>query len=211
MSEKKIFCTWNNEVFIFVASDTIIAAQSGDFNLPSTWSGNVAPKDGSTVVIPNNVTVHITSEPHWIINIQSMRIYGKLQIGPFVSSPGATFAFQYPTNIMVFKGGVLQDLTSPHVWSVSTNTIITIYNGGSFIFSQPITLLANSNNSTRTFNSSIIGPYTIAIDLQGKIQSYSCKEEKMFFSYRRSFSQINRKISLFSNYLSSFCVGWFWI
>jgi hypothetical protein len=118
------------------------------------------PRNDSTVIIPHNMTVYINSEPGLTINIRSVKVYG---------------TFQYPTNMMIFSGGVLQDLTSTHQWFVSSNTIITIYNDGSFISSQPTKLISNFNNSTETFNSSISGPYTITIDLQGKIQNYSCK------------------------------------
>ncbi|CAF3132793.1 unnamed protein product [Rotaria socialis] len=131
------------------------------------------PTNGSTVIIPHNVTVSISSQTGLTINIISMRVYGTLQIGSSINSSLTTFTFQYPVNIMIFKGGVLRDLTQNHRWFVLSNTIITIYNGGSFISSQPTTLISNTNNSTATFNSSISGPYTITVDLQGKIQKYS--------------------------------------
>ncbi|CAF4203673.1 unnamed protein product [Rotaria magnacalcarata] len=133
-----------------------------------------------TVIIPHNVTVYISSQTGLTINILSMRVYGTLQIGSSINSSLTTFTFQYPVNMMIFKGGVLQDLTLHHRWSVSSNTIITIYYGGSFISSQPTTLISNTNNSTATFNSSISGPYTITVDLQGKIQNYSCKRNLSF-------------------------------
>jgi hypothetical protein len=164
-----------NRVFVFEADDTITAAQSGDFYSSSTWDGSILPRNGSTVIIPHNVTVYIRSPMGLTINILSMRVHGTLQIGSPINSSLTTFTFQYPTNVMIFSGGVLQDLTSTHRWFVSSNTIITIYNDGSFTSSQPTTLISNFNNSTETFNSSINGPYTITIDLQGKIQNYSCK------------------------------------
>jgi hypothetical protein len=133
------------------------------------------PRNDSTVIIPHNMTVYINSEPGLTINIRSVKVYGTLQIGSPTNSSSTTFTFQYPTNMMIFSGGVLQDLTSTHQWFVSSNTIITIYNDGSFISSQPTKLISNFNNSTETFNSSISGPYTITINLQGKIQNYSCK------------------------------------
>jgi len=165
----------NDKVSLFIADETITANQSGDFYLSSTWNNNIMPKNGSTVIIPSNVTVYIGSQSSLTINIQSIRVFGRLQIGSPINSSLTTFTFQYPINIMIFKGGMLQDLTSTHVWFVTTNTIITIYNGSSFNSSQNLKLVSNFNNSTETFNSSINGPYTITIDLQEKIQNYSCK------------------------------------
>lgn len=142
----------------------------------STWGGSVVPGDGSTVIIPSNITLYISDQSSLMVNILSLRIYGKLQIGSPNNSPLTTFTFQYPINIMIFNGGILEDLTSTHLWFVSSNTIITIYNGSSFISSQSTTLIYSSNNSSTTLNSPIYGPYTITIDLQGIIQSYSCKK-----------------------------------
>lgn len=166
-------------ILIFVANDTITAIQSGEFHQNSTWNGNVIPGNGSTVIIPKNVTVNITNESFGMINIQSLRIYGKLEIGPLNNNASPAFVFEHPTNIMVFSGGILEDLTHSHVWSISTNTIITIYNSGSFNLTQPITFMPTMNNSkNETFSSSFNGPYTITIDLQGKIAKYQCKKEK---------------------------------
>ena len=131
------------------------------------------------VIIPKNVTVNITDESIGTINIQSLRVYGILEIGPLINSSSTAFLFEHPTNIMIFAGGILEDLTKNHLWSVSTNTIITIYNGGSFNFPQPITFISNLNNSkNETFNSSLNGPYTITVDLQGKLETYKCKKQK---------------------------------
>lgn len=167
-----------NELSLFVANETITAIQSGDFYLSSTWNNTIMPRNGSTVIIPCNVTVYIGNQSSLTINIQSIRVFGILQIGSPTNSSLTTFTFQYPTNIMIFKGGILQDLTTTHVWTVTTNTIITIYNGSSFNSLQNLKLNSNFNNSTETFNSSINGPYTITIDLQGKIQNYSCKKKR---------------------------------
>ncbi len=125
-----------------------------------------------TVIVPYNVTVYIPSETGLIINIQSLRIYGTLQIG---SGTNLTFTFKYSTNIMIFSGGRLEDLSLSHQWFVSLNTIFTIYKNGSFISSERIQLISISTNTTEIFNSLINGPYTITIDLQGIIKNYSCK------------------------------------
>ncbi|CAF1206936.1 unnamed protein product, partial [Didymodactylos carnosus] len=148
------------------------AVQSGDFNSLTTWGRSVVPEIGSTVIIPDGVTVYISDQPGLAINISSLRVYGRLQIGSSNNTSSTTFTFQYPINIMIFNKGVLQDLTSTHRWFVLSNTIITIYIGGSFISSQSTTLVYSHNNSTLTLNSIIYGSYTITIDLRGKIQTY---------------------------------------
>ena len=76
---------------------------------------------------------------------------------------------------MVFNGGILEDLTSNHTWFVLPNTIITIYKNASFNSAQSTRIVSNSNNSYQSSSSIINGPFTITVDLQGIIQSYSCK------------------------------------
>ena len=163
---------------IFEANDTITAIQSGDFNSLSTWEGGVVPGNGSNVIIPKNVTVYISDQVDFMAQLLAVRVYGRFQIGSW-----ATFTFSYPMNIMIFKGGILEDFTASHRWFVSSNSIITIYNGGSFISSQVTTIVSSLNNSTGVLNSTTYGPYTMTVDLQGAIQSYSCKWKETMRSY----------------------------
>ncbi|CAF1167277.1 unnamed protein product [Rotaria sordida] len=152
-------------------SSIVTANQSGDFNSLNTWTNNIRPQDNSTVIIPANITVYISDESYLNMNIQSLRIYGKLQIGsPNISSLTSSFRFSYSINIMIFDGGLLEDLTSNHTWFILPNSIISIYRNASFYSLQSTKII--SNNSNQILNSTINGPYTLTVDLQGRIQNY---------------------------------------
>ncbi len=100
------------------------------------------------MIIPSGITVYISDESYVNISIQSIKVYGKLQIGsPNVSSLKSSFKFSYPINLMIFNGGILEDLTSNHTWSVLPNTIITIYKNASFYSSQSTKIVCDLSNS----------------------------------------------------------------
>ncbi|CAF4738192.1 unnamed protein product, partial [Rotaria sp. Silwood2] len=67
----------------------------------------------------------------------------------------------------------LEDLTSNHTWFILSNSIITIYRNASFYSSQSTKIISTSSNSTLILSSTIYGPYTLTVDLQGTIQNYS--------------------------------------
>ncbi|CAF4241286.1 unnamed protein product, partial [Rotaria sp. Silwood2] len=162
------------EIQSLTDSNIIIANQSGDFNSINTWSNNIRPQNNSTVIIPSNITVYISNESYLNVNIQSFKIYGKLQIGsPNISFLTTSFKFSYSINIMIFNGGLLEDLTSNHTWFILSNSIITIYRNASFYSSQSTKIISTSTNSTLILSSTIYGPYTLTVDLQGTIQNYS--------------------------------------
>ena len=115
--------------------------------------------------------MYINDETNLNVNVQSIRIHGKLQIG----SSKISFRFSNRINLMVFDGGMLEVLTSNHTWFVLPNSIITIYKNALLNSAQSTKFVSNSNSSYQALSSTINGPFTITVDLQGVIQNYSGK------------------------------------
>ncbi|CAF4414581.1 unnamed protein product [Rotaria socialis] len=168
-----------------IKSLTIIANQSGDFNCLNTWSNNIQTGNDSTVIIPSDISVYISNESHLNMSIQSLKIYGNLQIGsPYSSNSIKSFKFSYPINIMVFNGGLLEELTSNLTWFLLSNSIITIYPNTSFYSSQLTKIVSNSNDSNQILSNNIQSPFTVTVDRQGTIENYSCKLTITFVPYQ---------------------------
>ncbi|CAF3699073.1 unnamed protein product [Rotaria socialis] len=168
-----------------IKSLTIIANQSGDFNCLNTWSNNIQTGNDSTVIIPSDISVYISNESHLNMSIQSLKIYGNLQIGsPYSSNSIKSFKFSYPINIMVFNGGLLEELTSNLSWFLLSNSIITIYPNTSFYSSQLTKIVSNSNDSNQILSNNIQSPFTVTVDRQGTIENYSCKLTITFVPYQ---------------------------
>ncbi|PJJ76494.1 putative secreted protein (Por secretion system target) [Thermoflavifilum aggregans] len=101
--------------------DVFTAVQNGGWNTASTWSPSGPPQPlGSghkvKVVIPAGITVNtldITSPPQEMTKqIDTIVIFGSLQLGDPNANPTTDFFFDYPVYILIANGGRLVDSTS---------------------------------------------------------------------------------------------------
>ena len=74
---------------------------------------------------------------------------------------------------MIFSGAILEDLTSTHLWSLSPNSILSLYPNASFRSTQPTRISSIRTGQNVILNATINGPFTLTVDLQGRIETYS--------------------------------------
>ncbi len=158
-----------------VSSGIYIAAQSGAFNVSTTWSGGLIPSGECSIVIPSGITVTFTGEI-LDINVQTLTVAGTFAIA---SSASVGFTFKFAINIIVQAGGIFQDQTTAHQLFFLAGSLCTFYPGTLFFGSSTVvftyqTLPATGSlGANYTFGSSFSGPFTFGILLDGSIQTFT--------------------------------------
>jgi hypothetical protein len=128
-----------------------------------------------SIVIPANIIITFTGET-FAINIQTLTIAGTFSI---VSSASSGFTFNSVINIIVQNGATFRDQTSGHQFYFRTGSLCTFYPGASFIgtntqvFTYTSLPATGSLGASYTFGSSISGPFTFGILLDGSIQTFA--------------------------------------
>ena len=154
---------------------TFIAAQSGDFNDVANWVGGTLPSGSCSIIIPFNIVITFNGAS-LDLNITSFTVRGTFRI---ISTDNVGFAFVYPTNILVSASGTIKDETDNHMIYVRSDTLFTFLQGGSLMGSNTkISSYSGASPSegtlfSYTVDSSIEGPFTLAIPLDATVQGYS--------------------------------------
>lgn len=147
----------------------ITAVQSGNWNSNDTWNGGLPLQTNTTVIIPRNIVVTLDGSNSLNVNLLSIQVHGQFRIGsPSIDS----FRFSFLANLMIFSGAILEDLTSTHLWSLSPNSILSLYPNASFRSTQPTRIISILTRQNTTLNATINGPFTLTIDLQGWVETY---------------------------------------
>lgn len=153
---------------------TLTATQSGSFDDGATWGGTI-PSGACYIIIPAGITVTFTGTKLNIYVI-TLTIDGTFQV---VSTGGIGFTFGYSINILVRSGGVFADQTDTHIIFCRRDSVLTFLPGASFIGSNTqitaytIFFLFPVNGLSYTLGSSIAGPFTLGILLDGTLKNFN--------------------------------------
>ena len=154
---------------------TFIAARTGSFDVAATWIGGVVPSGNCSVIIPANLIVDFTGGV-LSVSIRTLTIDGTFTV---ISTGGVGFGFTFSINIIVRGGGTFQDQTDNNQLCFQSDSIFTILPSGSFIGSNTQVFTCPGSPPTVgvgvsvTVGSSISGPYTLGVLLDGSIRSFS--------------------------------------
>ncbi|CAM4833497.1 unnamed protein product [Rotaria magnacalcarata] len=146
-----------------------VAIKSGAFNDPTIWADGIVPYGNCSVAITAGFTVTLP-RPAMEIRMRQCDVYGALALG----SGSSTFTFNFPSNIMVRSGGMIEDQTSNKNFLFPSNSIMTILSGGRFAAAGTILQTYNSNGpGTSVTLRSASGPFTCGMLPDGSVQSYN--------------------------------------
>ena len=150
------------------------AIQSGAFDDTATWSNGVIPSGQCSVVISSGITVTFTGI---LLNVQitTLTVSGTFKI---VATGGIGFGFAFAINILVKGGGTFQDQTDTNRIYTRADSVITFLSGASFtgsntqVFTFTGTAPGEGVGASVTFGSSISGPYTLGVLVDGSVQTF---------------------------------------
>lgn len=154
--------------------DEFIAVQSGFFAAESTWSEGIVPYGDCSIVISAGVVVTLAKDL-LDLNVSKCEVYGSLILG---SSIIEKFTFRNPPNIIVYRGGTLEDQTILHQINAPEATIIVIHPDATFIGTETVlTSITVSNGNVETgaqltLGSTFKGPFTCGVLPGNKIKSF---------------------------------------
>ena len=183
-----MICPWQLFILSFLApgvpetttaaSETVViftAKQSGAFTDVSTWSNGAAPSGKCSIVIPSGFTVTFTGSL-LDITVTTLTISGTFSI---VSTGGIGFGFSSGINILVKGGGSLRDQTDNNRLYVRADTVFTFLSGASFtgtntqVFTFTGSAPGEGAGTSVTFGSSITGPFTFGVLVDGTAQRFN--------------------------------------
>jgi hypothetical protein len=153
-----------------IEGQIITAVQSGAWNSHATWQDGRLPETNATMVIPKDIVVSLNDFTCLNVSLLSIQVHGHFRIG---SLSVESFRSRFLVNLMIFSGAILEDLTVNHSWSLSANSIISIYPNATFRSKQSTRIFSLATSQSTLLRSSINGPFTLTIDLQGRIETYS--------------------------------------
>ena len=153
---------------------TFTPVQSGAFDDIATWGG-VVPTGDCYIVIPFGFTVTFTGSL-LSVNVITLTIEGTFQV---TSTGGVGFAFGFAISIMIRGGGSFIDQTDNNRIYCRPDSIFTFLTGGSFTGIATVVAIyrgalpSDGVGETFALGSSLTGPYTFAVPVDGSIQTYS--------------------------------------
>jgi hypothetical protein len=151
-----------------------VAIQSGAFTRETTWSEGIVPYGDCSIVISAGVAVTLASNL-LELNVSKFDVYGILTLG---SSINLDFTLRNPTNIIVYRGGTLDDKTIRNQIHAPAGTLIIVHPEATFIGTGTVltaVTLSNGNfelGAQLTLGSTFKGPFTCGILPGNKIRSF---------------------------------------
>ncbi len=166
------------------AATDISAAQSGNWNDPSTWVGGVVPNSGDNVTIPSGITVTVNSSTPLAV-CHDIQIEGSLAIngsytlqvsgswtnsGSFNAGTDGTVEFTGTSNesisgtttfenLIISKGSLLNTLT------INGNT--TVSSGGGLTLNSGLVTIASGGSLSLDYSAGLTIPITAGFDVTG--------------------------------------------
>jgi hypothetical protein len=107
------------------------------------------------------------------IQLKTCDVFGSLVLG----SGNPSFTFNYPPNIIIHSGGVLQDLTSSKQIYIPPSSLVTLYPGGALSSAGTILQTFSSLPAASSAGASVAlplsGPFTCGILPDGTLRSFN--------------------------------------
>ena len=141
------------------------AVRSLNWNLNETWSEDLLPGTNATVIIPRNVTVSLNDVSTFNVNLLSIQVSGYLKIG----SPSIRIFGEFDD--LFGRDSRRFDFQSCLI--SSPNSIISIYPNASFHSTQSTQIVSIVTRQNTALHLNINGPFTLTIDLQGRMETYA--------------------------------------
>ena len=154
---------------------TFTAKQSGAFDDAATWSTGAVPSGKCSIDIPAGFTVTFTGTL-LEVEVTTLTLSGTFTI---VSTGGVGFGFSSAINIMVKGGGSLRDQTDNNRLYVRSDSVFTFLAGASFtgtetqVFTFTGSAPGDGVGNSVTFGSSIAGPFTFGVLVDGTAQRFN--------------------------------------
>ena len=133
------------------------------------------PVGECSILIPAGITVTLNGSS-LLINVRTLTIDGTFTI---ISNSTDGFTFNFAINVLVRKGGSLQDQTNSHKLYCHADTLFTFLEGASFtgvntqVFAFTSLPATGSLGANFTFGSTLSGPFTFGVLVDGSIQTFT--------------------------------------
>ena len=133
------------------------------------------PSGDSSVIVPTGFTLTFTGTL-LEVNIRTLTISGTFTI---ISTGGVGFGFAFGINIIVKGGGTLRDQTDNNRIYTRADSVFTFLSGASFtgsntqVFTFTGTAPGEGVGASVTFGSSITGPFTFGVLVDGTTQRFN--------------------------------------